>query len=359
MQFNAGWRTDALYFSFDVPDTRLSGTRTEPLGQPWLDDSVTMYLNFSDIEGKNIPDDKTFRVVVSAAGGATVQRGTVNGWYDDTNWFGLSTSGTIRYGVKRYGEINSPGKKSEKYTVEIALSWDLLGIPAPISGKNLSIGLAVLNHDIYNDNAKKYWPETLNDKSILKPSAWGRMTLLPDDGRIVVEKNAVSIPQMKNRPFIDGKPEDAEWANAAVINVALSPDKEDRHTESLNETPVITAWYSTGNEETGICRPVIGCGNFVTPNMPVYYQRQFKTISKYGIDALIVTPDDLTPSFINAIVSAPLLNIPVPSVALGFNASDLTDIAIAGIATAKISVIPELYRLTQVYNNKISYNILF
>ncbi len=354
MSLHAGWRADdAMYFSFEVPDNKMIGTRTEPLGQPWLDDSVAVYLNFSNVDDKDVPDEKTIRVVISAAGGATVQRGGSGGWQDDTTWFGLSKQGTIRYGVKRYGEINNPAKKSEKYTVELALKWDLLGLTPPPPGRNVEIGFAASCHSASGNNTTDYWPVNLNNENILNPSLWGRMTILANNKLIEAEKDKIFIPIMNTRPFIDGIPDGAEWLYSGVINLPLTPEAVTTAPIKTTVMPIIASWFLTGEEKIGICRPVISVGKFITPDSAVFYQRHFATMTQYGIDAIIITPEDLTPSFINAIASAPLLKIPVPSIAIGIPASKLMDAAIAELAVAKLQTIPALYRLTTTFSNKL------
>lgn len=360
MSVHSGWRSEALYFAFDVPDDKLIGTRTEPLGQPWLDDSVAVYLNFSDITDKENPDEKCIRVVVSAAGGATVQRGGSGGWQDDTRWFGLSKQGTIRYGVKKYGEINNPAKKSEKYTVEIGLAWDLLGISAPPPGKETEIGFALSCHSANGNNITDYWPTTLNDANIMKPAMWGRMRILPNNNLIASTATIIPIPQMRARPFIDGVPDGGEWIYSSVINLALTPETSVNTpvpTTKFTELPVIAAWYITGEEKNGVCRPVTSAGKFATADTAIFHQRHFNTMTQYGIDAIIINAGDITPAFINAVVSAPLLKIPAPSIAVGITQSKLTDNAIAEMALAKISAIPAFNRLQKIVNGKMCYPV--
>jgi hypothetical protein len=318
---------------------------------------VAIYLNFSDVAEKDVPDEKTVRVVVSAAGGATVQRGGSGGWQDDTSWFGLSKQGTIRYGVKRYGEINNPAKKSEKYTVEIALTWALLGLTSPPVGKSVVIGFAASCHSASGNNVTDYWPTNLNDGNILNPSLWGRMTLLANNKLIEAEKNKIFIPIMNTRPFIDGVPDGAEWLYSGVINLPLTPEAVTTIPIKTTVMPLIASWFLTGEEKMGICRPVIPAGKFINSSTAVFYQRHFTTMTQYGIDAIIVSIEDLNPTFINAVASAPLLKIPVPSIAIGLTASKLTDAAIADMAAAKIKSIPALYRLTSLYNEKLCYPV--
>ena len=100
------------------------------MSQPWLDDAVAVYLNLDPRKAREL-DNNCLRVVISAAGGATVQCGDHGEWRDDPRWFQFSEHGTIRYGVKVNGKLNDTSGKSKGYTVAIGLAWELLGVDPP------------------------------------------------------------------------------------------------------------------------------------------------------------------------------------------------------------------------------------
>ena len=106
------WTSSALYLAFNVEEPIVMGNQTLPLSQPWLDDAVAVYLNLSPRAAGEL-NKNCVRIVISAAGGATVQRGDNGEWRDDAQWFQPGEQGTIRYSFKVLGKINDTSGKFE------------------------------------------------------------------------------------------------------------------------------------------------------------------------------------------------------------------------------------------------------
>ncbi len=115
-------------------------------------------------------------MVISAAGGASVQCGDHGVWRDDPRWFQLSEHGTIRYGVKVAGKLNDPSGKSKGYTVAIGLSWELLGVDPPILEHiTIAAGYRVRAGVLFPGETQSVscWPHSLHEDDLTKPAKWG------------------------------------------------------------------------------------------------------------------------------------------------------------------------------------------
>jgi hypothetical protein len=139
------WSRSSLFVGLRVDDAMVVGNQTEPLSQPWLDDAVAIYLDLDPTDGDAL-NEKCVRVIISAAGGATVQRARNGIWQDDPIWFQYNPLGVIRYGVQVNGKINDNKAIDKGYHVEVGLNWQLLGVAPPeqrVHGPLPAIGLAI------------------------------------------------------------------------------------------------------------------------------------------------------------------------------------------------------------------------
>ena len=150
--------------------------------------------------------------MISAAGGATVQRGDHGEWKDDPSWFNpMNPNGTIRYAVTlpEGGKLNDTKKPAHGYQVSMGLSWDLLGMEPPIyyghHGELPTIGLAIVNYAQGDTQSISCWPETLTADKINQPSNWGKMQFLQALRPREPEGLTAYATHVFGDPIIDGK----------------------------------------------------------------------------------------------------------------------------------------------------------
>lgn len=290
---NIGWTPTALYLGFRVDDPLIVGNQTGWLGQPWLDDAVAVYVNLAPEQPQTITST-CLRIVVSAANGATVQRGKDGVWQDDPTWFDPENpKRTIRYAVRILGDaaINEQKKPAHGYVVEMALPWELMGVPPPFGQgrqKELpSLSLALANYTQGETQSVSCWPEQLSETDLLHPDTWGRAQFVQGVRPVESKESIANASILPGDPTVDGELAAHEWVTSGVVTFA----KKWAPTAEISSIPVtlFTAWYQLHQEEADwVHHPLEPLGPWLGPDTPLYHLVQLYHVRQAGIDALAV-----------------------------------------------------------------------
>lgn len=288
------WTPTALYLAFRVDARMVVGNQTLPLGQPWRDDAVAIYLDLHPTGATNLTEH-CVRVVVSAAGGATVQRADKGEWRDEPAWFQPGENGTIRYGVHVTGKLNDSTTPAKGYQVEMGLAWNLLHVEPPVRehpGDPLpTIGCALVSYAQGEGQAVSCWPRQLKEENLNNPSSWGRLqfvqNMLPQAGT----ETTGMVTLVDDEPLIDGEVGGAEWMTAGIVSFP-------KHGYVAPLTPVaapaqptclVAAWYLLDPAlQLPANAPFEPVGPWAGAETPYYHLRQIEEARRAGIDALAV-----------------------------------------------------------------------
>ncbi len=290
------WDTTTLYLAVKVDDPLIVGEHTAPLGEPWQDDAVAVYLNFAPDDAIRI-NNHSLRVVVSAAGGATVQRGDNGVWRNEPGWFQASALGTIRYGVNVDGKLNDSTTTDRGYQVELGLAWDLLRVFPPIKQHDgdptPTIGFALACYSRGETQSVSCWPHTLTEDDLGNPSTWGRLQFVQGMQPVASPEPLASATLIQGDIRIDGDMKGVDWMMAGVqtfpwragaVTIPVTPTRQ--------TVPVVAAWYLLDTPWTAAHRPP-------TPEalggaeQPAYHLQQLQQARRAGLDALaVVIPAD-------------------------------------------------------------------
>ena len=290
------WTPAALYLAFNVEARMVVGNSTLPLGQPWHDDAVAIYLDLQPTGATNI-DEHCVRVVVSAAGGATVQRGDKGEWRDEPAWFQPGENGTIRYGVRVLGKINDSSAPAKGYQVEMALAWNLLRVEPPIRDPSRAdeplpaIGCAIVSYAQGEGQAVSCWPKTLREVDLNNPSTWGKMAFLQGMLPQTSTDTLANVTLAQDSPLIDGDINGPEWMTAGIVAfpkrwtaTPIAPTAESAQAISL-----VAAWYLLDPALNLLAdTPLEPVGPWAGPDTPCYHLQQIDEARRAGIDALAV-----------------------------------------------------------------------
>lgn len=291
------WSPDALYFAFRVPDPMIVGTQKLWLGQPWQDDAIALYLCFDGRIPKVI-NAQCLRVIVSAAGGVTVQRGMNGEWRNDPSWFDpLSPKGTIRYALKVLGtgKINTSRTPSQGYQVEIGLSWNLLGVSLPLTGNPDAplpyVNCAFANYSQGETQNISTWPPGLTEDDLRAPDKWGKLYFAQDMKPVALEgENKAVASLVMSRLSMDGNLAAGEWMTAGITTFT----KDWGETRALprkgtQNVSLIAAEYLCDADNRDTPRqPLDPTGPFISPTDPIYHTMQIQAARLAGVDALAV-----------------------------------------------------------------------
>ncbi len=290
------WSPSSLYFAFDVDDTVIMGNQTAPMSQPWLDDAVAVYLNLDPSRAGEL-DNNCYRVVISAAGGASVQRGDHGVWRDDPRWFQFSEHGTIRYGVKVDGKLNDAQSKSKGYTVAIGLAWELLGVDPPILEHEHdplpALGFALVCYSQGETQSVSCWPHALHEADLLQPAKWGLLQFT-QNSQLVDSREPLASATLAADPTIDGELRVENWITAGVQVFRKAWGETPAAIPGRQNVSVLAAEYLlTPPEHDALHQPYQPYGPWLGPDSPLYHSRQLRDIKGAGIDALaVVLPAD-------------------------------------------------------------------
>jgi hypothetical protein len=297
----AAWSPSALYLAFRVDDPMIVGNQTLWLGQPWQDDAIAIYLQLSPQESDTLTP-QSLRVVISAAGGISVQRGEQGAWRDDPTWFDpLSQKGTIRYAVKILdgGKVNETTKPANGYQAELALSWDLLGVRPPVGmgphGELPCVRCAVVNYSQGETQSVSCWPENLAAADLTSPSRWGQLQFGQDLRPIATQARLVNATRLPGDLHIDAQLDPIEWMTAGIVTFkkqwgdVVIPRKTERQAVSL-----VSAWYQLDPfAAASYQRPWEPTGPWAGADTPIYHQEQIREARRAGIDAFaVILPAD-------------------------------------------------------------------
>ncbi len=285
------WSPTALYVAFNIDEPHVTGDQTEPLSQPWLDDAVALYLDFT-------PDDPAGagvqRVVVSAAGGMTVQRLEHGEWRDQTQWFDLSQPRTIRCGTRVLGTLNKDTDTDRGYQVELGLAWELLGVAPPVRlDPNaplpcLRMALAVYPHGDADRIA--CWPTALDGISVKSRGGWGTAVFLQSMKPRPAGAGEIIVPLAAADPTVDGILDGLEWLTSGVVVFPLPV--ETATVLAPPQVPIVAAWYSLSPPATPPMYPPLHRADpWAAPESPAYHQQELREMRAAGLDALgVVLP---------------------------------------------------------------------
>jgi hypothetical protein len=296
----ACWSPTALYLAFRVAEPHIQGDHTEPLGQPWLDDAVAAYLDFApnDPAGNGV-----LRVVVSAAGGVTVQRQERGEWRDQPQWFDITQATTIRCGVRLLDAkdtLNQHANTDHGYQVELGLAWELLGTVPPLrtspDAPLPSLRVAFAAYTRGND-MPACWPAMPDGIDLRDRTRWGAAVFLPSIKPLAGDDDEIAAALAPTDPVIDGDMRGLEWLTAGVVSFPL----RDAPAPTPPQVPVIAAWYRLAPFSrddidagvTGLLRiqppvyPALAPANpWVTPDAPAYHLQELREVRRAGVDAL-------------------------------------------------------------------------
>jgi len=294
---HTSWSPSSLYLAFHVDDKVIVGNQTSRMSQAWLDDSVAVYLNLDPRKTHELNAD-CLRVVISAAGGATIQRGDHGSWRDDPHWFQLSDHGTIRYGVNVQGKLNDTSGKSQGYTVAIGLSWELLGVDPPILAHSTdplpAIGFAMACYSQGETQAVSCWPQSLGEADLTQPAKWGFLQFT-QDSRPVTSQETIANATLMGDPTIDGELRIGDWITAGVQVFHKRWGETPTVTPGRQNVSVLAAEYLLlPPDRDALHQPLEPTGPWIGPDSSLYHLRQLRDVKSAGIDALAVKlPTDL------------------------------------------------------------------
>jgi len=290
---HTAWSPNALFLAFQVDDPMVVGDQTAPASQPWLDDAVAVYLNLDPTQG-DVLNERCVRVVISAAGGVSVQRGKDGVWADDPTWFIPSRYGTIRYVATVNGKINDRATPDKGYQVELALPWGLLRTTPPIRQQPTdelpAIGFALACYAQGETQSVSCWPQALEEADLDHPTRWGRLQFTQTPQPITSREPLASATLAYGQPEIDGKLNGFEWMTAGVCQLtkrqgtAVAAPAPGRQAVSL-----VTVWYSLyPTADPAAHQPLDPVPAGLGPETPLYHLQQLRDIRRAGIDALAV-----------------------------------------------------------------------
>jgi hypothetical protein len=287
------WSSRALYFSFQVDDPVVVGQEVNSLGRPWTDDAVGVYLDLKGAGGDALSRD-CLRVVISAAGGASVQRGIGGVWHDEAQWFTPSVAGMIRYGYNVRGTINNATKTTQGYDIEIGLPWSLLGADLRPPGTLETMGVALVCYQQGQTKGMTCWPEGVGQHELGVPGEWGRLRLQPDTTASAPTTTALDCPTAVTDPMNDGVVEAKEWPEGNVLTFALQSGEPAAIVAARQPVSLVVAWYTLDPlgdmGETPMPhpahQPLQPEGPWGGPDGNLYHSQQFTAMQEAGIDAL-------------------------------------------------------------------------
>lgn len=291
------WTPRALYFAFQAEDPQITGNSTAPLGQPWQDDAVAIYLDLNPTGATTLTHD-CVRVVISAAGGATVQRAENGKWRDEPQWFQLGPKGTIRYANKLQGQLNERSTTDQAFQVELALNWELLNFAAPKQANAAdplpAIGVAFARYEQGDVRGVSCWPPLLREDDLANPSKWGRMEFLQSAAPKPTQGNTVSASHFTADPLVEGTLPAGEWANPGTVIFTRQAATTEAPASNIPQgtrdaVVLLSAWYTLdplGNDPAH--QPIHPNPVSAGPESPLYHLLQLREARRTGIDAFAV-----------------------------------------------------------------------
>jgi len=292
------WSPTTLYVAFRVEDPLVVGNQTQPMSQPWLDDAVAFYLDLDPNHGDAI-DKNCVRVVVSAAGGATVQRGEKGEWRDDPSWFRMAPNhDLIRLGTKVLGTLNDTTHRAEGYKVQVGLSWASLGVLPPFrehrSDPLPAIGFAMACYSQGEMQSVSCWPQNLSEADLDHPTKWGQLQFVQNFQPMSSKEPLASASLTQGDPVINGEMDSSDWLTSGVQVFRKRWGEATIVEPGRQNVSLLAAWYLLNTpERKDAHQPFEPCGPLVGADSPLYHQQQIRDLKRAGIDAMaVVLPAD-------------------------------------------------------------------
>ena len=295
-----GWTTRALYLAVRVEDPMIIATSKRPFGQPWLDDAVAIYLQSAPEIPTEI-NERTVRIIISAAGGYSVQYGQRAEWHDDVRWemrpiqpAPLMRPQSDICALKMIGKstINDEKTPDIGYQLELAIPWVALGFD-PVSyigktGKLPTFKMALVNYSQGESSTFYSWPSKLIEEDFLRPASWG--TLILND--YVKPQNADEMVVVASRlpgdALVDARLDAQEWMMASILHIA-KPVVAVESTTRDQQGQLLLAWYELDPFRQSLLHQPLDIKYPWTPfPSSIYHTRQIQQIRKSGIDVLAV-----------------------------------------------------------------------
>jgi hypothetical protein len=229
----ASWDANYLYLAFQIDDANLQGTNSAPLSQPQQDDSVAVYLQMGQGEQRPASSNaNTHAMIVSAAGGFTFLSGTgPNGALAPRPLTDLLKLRGVKYAVTLQGTLNRTDDRDQRFTVEMAIPWDLIGLSAPPQA-GLTLGYNVVARSRGDSPATALAaPGASNsaatEADIADPRKWTTLTLqessgAPTPGAATGRVAVRTSPEVA--PLINGVLQAGEWPDRSLF-AFRAPDK--------------------------------------------------------------------------------------------------------------------------------------
>lgn len=234
----AAWDANYLYLAFQVDDANLSGTNSAPLSNPEQDDSVAVYLQVGSAR-PNAPDANTHALIVSAAGGFTFLSGGANGGplAPRTLRDLLGGGRAVKVAVTLQGTLNRENDRDQRFTVEMAIPWNLVGVKPEA---DLVLGYNVVARSRgERASALSTLGQPIAEADIARPAKFATLTLRGSGAPVPASAGADrSAPRVNEAaaPRVDGVLTAAEWPERGQFAFA-APDK----TVPASSAPTVAA----------------------------------------------------------------------------------------------------------------------
>lgn len=213
------WDDRFFYLSIKVDCADVSASHKAPNAPITGDDCVMLFIQ-SDNARTDSPNGSTFRMAVSAAGGAEFSAGSGRGGLEPV------TVHTFKYGSSVQGTINNSDDIDTGYMVEMALPWALMGAEPPKFGDMMGFNILVRRNGWKENDFVSLSSRVKTEADVLKPSNWASLVFTtfafsarPEPDKILSLKNLV------RPPVINGRIDEKEWPRNSgfAMDIPLPP----------------------------------------------------------------------------------------------------------------------------------------
>lgn len=287
------WDDRYFYASFDVSDPDIQGSSSAPNAEVGDDDAVALYFEAGRAK-EQVPGKTSFRMVVSAAGGAQFAVGDGSGWVQKNII-------TFKYAVRRDGTLNDDQDDDTRFQVEIAVPWSELGVNAQIGaavGFNAVVQMKGENGGFVSLASDVTAPEHRSNPSMWQ-ELWLRSAVQPisiaSPGKIMCNK------VLSRAPVVDGRLLPSEYSEKHVMLIEKPAVDAARHV--IRDFPVerlVFGVYYTDFESGpgGVAsqasyahRPLGGFGPWFDPSAIRWHHAQLLDAQRAGLDVVLVVCD--------------------------------------------------------------------
>ena len=283
------WDQNYFYAAFDISDPDIQGeskAANAPVGD---DDAVALYFQADRATGQTL-SPASYRMIVSAAGGAQFAVGSEEGWQQKNII-------TFKYAVRLDGTLNDDQDDDTRFQVEVAVPWKEMGI-TPDIGAAVGFNIAVQMRG-ENSGSVSLSPDVKTEADRDNPSKWQELWL-----RAAVQPIAINSPGrvMCNRilahaPIVDGRILPSEYAEKNVLQIAKPPVDAARHV--IRDFPiedlvfgVYHLDFASGPEGAAsqaayVHKPLGGFGPWFDPSTIRWHHAQLLDAQRAGIDVVL------------------------------------------------------------------------